>query len=116
MPESPASGQAMKPDNKSIADSAMKNTMTYKGYTASMEFDADDRILVGRVLHIDDIISFHGDSVAEFEAAFKESVDDKYAISIKSFILVPFPIIALSFIAAISGREAIRILSTNKSF
>ena len=53
----------------------MKNTMTYKGYTTSMEFDADDRILVGRVLHIDDIISFHGESVAEFEAAFEESVD-----------------------------------------
>ena len=49
--------------------------MTYKGYTASMEFDAEDRILVGRVLHIDDIISFHGESVAEFEAAFKGSVD-----------------------------------------
>lgn len=53
----------------------MKNVMSYKGYTASMEFDADDRILVGRVLHIDDIISFHGESVAEFEAAFKDSVD-----------------------------------------
>jgi predicted HicB family RNase H-like nuclease len=53
----------------------MKNAMTYKGYTASMKFDSDDRILVGRVLHIDDIISFHGDSIAKFEAAFHDSVD-----------------------------------------
>jgi predicted HicB family RNase H-like nuclease len=53
----------------------MSNTMTYKGYTASMTFDAEDKIIVGRVLNIDDIISFHGESVAEFEATFHEAVD-----------------------------------------
>ena len=25
------------------------NTMTYKGYTAKMEFDVEDKIIVGRV-------------------------------------------------------------------
>ena len=54
----------------------MKNIMTYSGYTASLEFDPDDNILVGRVLGIDDLISFHGDSVAEFTQAFHEAVDD----------------------------------------
>ena len=44
-----------------------------------MQFDVDDRIFVGRVLHIDDIIRFEGDSVAEFEAAFHKSVDDYVA-------------------------------------
>ena len=48
----------------------MTNTMTYKGYTASMIFDAEDKLIVGRVLDIDDIIAFHGESVAEFEASF----------------------------------------------
>lgn len=33
----------------------MINSMTYKGYTASMIFDAEDKIIVGRVLDIDDI-------------------------------------------------------------
>ena len=32
--------------------------MSYKGYTASMVFDADDKFNVGRVLDIDDIVSF----------------------------------------------------------
>ncbi len=50
----------------------MKKTMTYCGYTTSLEFDPDDNILVGRVLDIDDIISFHGESVAAFAAAFHE--------------------------------------------
>ena len=59
----------------------MTNTMTYKGYTASMIFDAEDKLIVGRVLDIDDIIAFHGESVAEFEASFRAVVDDYIAAS-----------------------------------
>ena len=51
------------------------NSMSYNGYTARMEFDAEDKIIVGRVIDIDDIITFHGESVVEFEAAFKAAVD-----------------------------------------
>ena len=54
----------------------MSNTMEYKGYKASMVFDADDKIIVGRVLDIVDIVSFHGESVSEFEANFHAVVDD----------------------------------------
>lgn len=57
----------------------MSNTMQYRGYTASMSFDADDKIIVGRVLDIDDIMTFHGTSVAEFEAHFHTVVDDYIA-------------------------------------
>ena len=57
----------------------MINTMSYRGYTASMVFDAEDKIIVGRVLDIDDIISFHGESVAEFERSFHEAVDEYVA-------------------------------------
>ena len=51
------------------------NSMTYRGYTARMEFDPDDKIIVGRVLDIDDIVTFHGTSVAEFEGALRSAVD-----------------------------------------
>lgn len=57
----------------------MNNTLSYKGYRASLEFDPDDRILVGRVLDIHDVIGFHGASVAELEAAFHEAIDDYLA-------------------------------------
>lgn len=53
--------------------------MTYKGYTASMIFDAEDKIIVGRVLEIDDIVSFHGESVSEFEMNFHAAIDDYIA-------------------------------------
>lgn len=59
----------------------MINSMTYKGYTASMVFDAEDKIIVGRVLDIDDIVSFHGESVSEFESNFQATVEDYLAAS-----------------------------------
>lgn len=59
----------------------MTNAMSYKGYTASMVFDPEDKIIVGRVLDIDDIIAFHGESVAEFEACFHAAIDEYIAAS-----------------------------------
>ena len=59
----------------------MKNFMTYKGYTASMIFDPDDKIIVGRVLEIDDIISFHGESIPEFESNFLAAIEGYLAAS-----------------------------------
>lgn len=52
------------------------NAMRYKGYAARVEFDADDRIFVGHLAGIRDIIGFHGSSVEELETAFHEAVDD----------------------------------------
>jgi len=54
----------------------MKNAMTYKGYAARIEYDAQDRIFFGRLAGIRDIITFHGQTVDELETAFKEAVDD----------------------------------------
>lgn len=52
------------------------NTLTYKGYTTKVEFDVDDRIFIGRLMGIRDVIGFHGETFAEFETVFKETVDD----------------------------------------
>lgn len=51
------------------------SVQAYLGYKARMDFDIDDKIIVGRVIDIDDILTFHGTSVAEFEAALKTAVD-----------------------------------------
>jgi predicted HicB family RNase H-like nuclease len=58
---------------------AMTNSMIYKDYTASMVFDTEDKIIVGRVLDIDDIISFHGETIAEFESNFHAAIEDYLA-------------------------------------
>ena len=53
--------------------------MKHKGYTARVEFDAEDGILVGHIVGIDDVIGFHADTVRDLEAAFVEAVDDYLA-------------------------------------
>jgi predicted HicB family RNase H-like nuclease len=55
------------------------NTMTYQGYTARVEYDERDNILVGRILGIRSIISFHGETVDELRAEFELAVDDYLA-------------------------------------
>jgi len=57
----------------------MTNCMSYKGYTASMVFDTEDKVIVGRVQDVDDIISFHGESVSEFETHFHAAIEDYLA-------------------------------------
>jgi predicted HicB family RNase H-like nuclease len=59
----------------------MINSMSYKGYTTSIVFDVQDKIIVGRILDIDDIISFHAESVAEFESNFHAVIEDYLAAS-----------------------------------
>jgi predicted HicB family RNase H-like nuclease len=54
----------------------MMNTLSYKGYTARIDFDARDEIFVGRVLGVRDIISFHAQTTAELRRAFEFAVDD----------------------------------------
>jgi predicted HicB family RNase H-like nuclease len=52
------------------------NTMSYKNYTARIEFDGRDNIFVGRVLGLDSVVSFHGESVDELRQAFEAAIDD----------------------------------------
>ena len=52
------------------------NTMVYKGYTARIEYSTEDSCLIGEIAGIRDIVGFHGDSVAELQAAFEEAVED----------------------------------------
>lgn len=52
------------------------NTMTYKGYTARIEYSDEDQCLIGHIAGINDVIGFHADSVAELRTAFEEAVED----------------------------------------
>lgn len=52
------------------------NLMTHKGYTARIEYSHEDDCFVGHIAGIQDVVGFHGDSVAELHTAFAEAVDD----------------------------------------
>ena len=51
------------------------NTLSYKGYTAKIEFDPEDNILFGNIIGIRDTVGFHGETVSELKDSFHESVD-----------------------------------------
>lgn len=48
---------------------------SYQNYTAKVEYDPVDKIFVGHILGIRDIVSFHGSTVEELESAFREAVE-----------------------------------------
>ena len=52
------------------------NTMSYRSYTARIEYDDEDGILTGRIVGIRDGVGFHADSVDNLKAAFHDAVDD----------------------------------------
>lgn len=52
------------------------NSITCRGSSAGFEFDDGAETFVDRIAGIDDVIGFHGDSVAGRKAAFHEAVDD----------------------------------------
>ena len=53
-----------------------KNTLSYKGYTGSVNFDADDKVFHGRILGTTDVIGFESTSVKMLEKDFHDAVDD----------------------------------------
>jgi predicted HicB family RNase H-like nuclease len=53
----------------------MDNRLTYNGYVARVDFDPRDDIFIGRVLGINDSITFHGSTVDELKSDFRAAID-----------------------------------------
>ena len=49
--------------------------LTYKDYQGRFEYDPVSDIFHGDVLHINDVITFHGRSIDELKASLAESVE-----------------------------------------
>lgn len=54
----------------------MNSMLEYKGYHASVEFDAEDNLFIGEVFGINDSLNFHGTSVTELKEMFKQCIDN----------------------------------------
>ena len=54
----------------------MSKLMEYLGYHASVEYDPEDRIFIGKVCGITDSLNFHGTTVDELENMFHQSIDN----------------------------------------
>ena len=61
----------------------MKNAMNYRGYYGSVEFSDEDNVFFGRIIGINDRITYEGDNVNALRNDFQESVDEYLATCIQ---------------------------------
>jgi len=54
----------------------MIDSLKYLDYTATIRYSSDDEVFFGKVIGINDLITFEGTSVAELKKAFKEAIED----------------------------------------
>lgn len=54
----------------------MSNLLEYNGYHAKIEFSSEDEIFIGRVIGINDVIAFDGESISELKDMFHASIDN----------------------------------------
>ena len=53
-----------------------KNRLNHRGFTGSVDYAAEDEVFYGKVLGVDDLITFEGDSVKTLKSAFHQMIDE----------------------------------------
>jgi predicted HicB family RNase H-like nuclease len=62
--------------------------LEYKGYIGSIEFSAEDKLLYGKVLGINSLISYEGKTGIALERNFKAAIDE-YLDDFKESDMIP---------------------------
>ena len=62
----------------------MRDSLSYNGYVGSVHFDAnddaDDEVFYGKIVGVDDLVTFDGTTVADLAASFRDAVKDYVAL------------------------------------
>lgn len=54
----------------------MSEMLNHKGYNGTVEYDAEDDLLIGHIVGINDSINYHGSSIAEIRSSFIDAVEN----------------------------------------
>ena len=54
----------------------MSNLFKYCEFLGTVQYSAEDEVFYGKILGVDDLVTFEGSSVRELKKAFKDAVDD----------------------------------------
>ena len=54
----------------------MNDILEYKSYFATVHFNVEDEVFHGKIIGINDLISFEGTSVKDLKEAFQDAVED----------------------------------------
>ena len=52
------------------------NIVKYKGYIGTVEYSPDDKVLYGKIEHINDLVTFEAKTANDLEKNFRATVDD----------------------------------------
>lgn len=55
------------------------NVFRYKGFIGSIEINSEEKCLYGKLLYINDLVTYEANTVAKLEVEFKESVNEYLA-------------------------------------
>jgi predicted HicB family RNase H-like nuclease len=99
---------------KAIGGDTMKNVMTYKRYTARIEFDQRDNIFTGKIMGIEDGITFHGETVKELRADFQAAIDH-YIADCEATGRSPLKVASGKMMLRVSPEVHARALATAKT-
>ena len=50
--------------------------LNHKGYTGTIDFSLKDNILFGKIIGIDDLVSYEAENLSQLKKSFKEAVED----------------------------------------
>ena len=62
----------------------MKDILNYKEFIGTVHYSSDDEVFYGKILEIDDLVTFEGKTVEELKKSFNEAVDDYIEICKKN--------------------------------
>ena len=54
----------------------MNSSLSYKGYTARIEFSSEDDCFIGHIAGVNDVVGFHAETVVDLKIACEEAVED----------------------------------------
>ena len=54
----------------------MSDIIKHKEYYAHVQFSAEDEVFYGKILGINDLVTFEGQSVKELKKSFREAIED----------------------------------------
>lgn len=57
----------------------MNDILEYKGYYAEVHFNSEDEVFYGKIIGINDLVSFEGTTVKQLKKEFQEAVEDYLA-------------------------------------
>lgn len=53
-----------------------QNTLRHKGFIGSVHFSASDEVFFGKILGVNDLVTFEGNTVVSLKKSFHEAVED----------------------------------------